>query len=91
MNFQGFLARTLTRAAVRAASAPSIIPRAFAGFGMTMRALWGALFSKESPRRRGPDDGFQGAGVPARLRPKPPVFSASAARPLPGPDESEAA
>ena len=57
----------------------------------TIRALLqGAVFPGHG-KREGPDEGTQGAGVPAGLKPLPPVLSASAARSLPEPGKQAAA
>ena len=56
----------------------------------TIRALLrGAVFPGRG-KRENPDEGAQGAGVPAGLKPTPPVLAAAAARSLPGPGEQAA-
>lgn len=83
MNFQRFLAKRLTQVALG-------IPRAFAALWKRL-GRWRRTQVPARGGRRGPDDGTQSAGVVARLRPTPPVLSASAGEPLPDYGETGAA
>ena len=47
-------------------------------------------FSTKRKKKRGPDDGPEGAGVTARLKRPPPILIALAAKPFPPFDEERA-
>ena len=65
------------------------LERTFSGIILGVWSLWRALVSPKGSS--GPGEGTQGAGVGARLRPRPPVLSACAAQALPEPGAGEAA
>lgn len=67
-----------------------MIPRFFVSLSRKIKSALRALVLPKGKPRRGPDDGSQGAGVPARLKPPPPVLSAAAANALLEPEANEA-
>jgi len=91
MNFKRSIKKTLARIIFGVAHAPMLIPRLFVAMGRRIRSSWRALVIPQGRKRGGPDDGSQGAGVTARLKPPPPVLSAAAATALPEPGEYESA
>jgi hypothetical protein len=90
MNPHRSVEETLAPIAIRVAKASMLIPWLFIVLGRKIRSTWRALVSSKG-RKRGPDDGSQGAGVTARLKPPPPVLSAAVANALPESGEEEAA
>ena len=55
-----------------------------------LRSMWRSRCSPPRPSRRGPGDGPEGAGVTARLKPRPPVLVAQFAEPLPDSEDAAA-
>ena len=66
-----------------------MIPRLFMALGRKIREAWRALVLPKGKKRRGPDDGSQGAGVLARLKRPPPQLCGAAANALPSPGDGE--
>jgi hypothetical protein len=91
MKLQPFVQGAIARIIVGVANAPMMLPRLFVALVRKLRSSWRALVIPQGRKRGGPDDGSQGAGVTARLKPPPPVLSAAAAKALPEPGEYESA
>ena len=87
MKLQRSVEKTLAKIVIGGVKVQMLIPRLFVALGSSLRA---GVFPKGG-KRGDPSDGLQGAGVPARLKPPPPVLSAAAAKVLPQFDEREAA
>ena len=65
------------------------LERVFSDIVLGIWSLWRAVVTPKASGK--PGEGSQGAGVAAKLKPRPPVLSASAAEALPDPGVGEAA
>ena len=91
MSFHRFVEKTFAGIVLGVASAPTWILRMLVALGRKLRSGRRPLVSPRGNNRGDPDQGSQGAGVPARLKPPPPVLVAAAAKALPGPGDEAAA
>ncbi len=91
MNAQRFIQTSVGRLIYSVANAAMFAAGVFAALERMVRSLRsGSIYSKGG-KRGGPDDGTQGAGVTARLKPPPPVLTAAAAKALTERDGYESA
>jgi hypothetical protein len=91
MNFQRSIEKTIARIIIGAVKAPTAVRRLFMAFGRKITSTWQPLVSQKGSERGDSADGSQGAGVPAPLKPRPPMLSAAAAKALPELGEEEVA
>lgn len=87
MNLSRSVEGVLIEVVIRVVKAQMVVPRFFAAVRRKIRSALRALVSPKGRKRGDPEDGSQGAGVPARLKPPPPVLSFSAMKAFPEPDE----
>jgi hypothetical protein len=90
MNLQRSVEATLAKIVIGAVKTPMVVRRMFIALGRKIISPWRGLVSEKGSQRGGPDDGSEGVGVPAPLKPRPPMLSAAASKALPEPEEEPA-
>ena len=83
MNLQRSVEATLAKIVIGAVKTPMVVRRMFIALGRKIMFPLRAFVSEKGSQRGGPDDGSEGVGVPAPLKPRPPMLSAAAAKALP--------
>jgi hypothetical protein len=83
MNLQRSVEATLAKIVIGAVKTPMVVRRMFIALGRKIISPWRGLVSEKGSQRGGPDDGSEGVGVPAPLKPRPPMLSAAATKTLP--------
>ena len=83
MNLQRPIEELLVKILIGAVKTPMVVRRMFIALGRKIMFPWRAFVSEKGSQRGGPDDGSEGVGVPAPLKPRPPMLSAAAAKALP--------
>ena len=91
MNLQRLVENAIATMVIGAVKAAPAFLRLIVTLGRRMAAIWRPLASPKGGSPGNSDDGSEGAGATAPLRPRPPVLSAAAASALPEPDEDAAA
>jgi hypothetical protein len=83
MNLQRSIEELLVKILIGAVKTPMVVRRMFIALGRKIMFPWRAFVSEKGSQRGGTDDGSEGVGVPAPLRPRPPMLSAAATKALP--------